>query len=107
MTQEELFAKLKTLGMPLANSEFSDPAPPAPFLVCQFAYSSDKIADNQNYLEISNFQIELYTKQKDTAKEVLVQNLLKSLRLPYQKREFFIESEKLLQIIYEIQLIGG
>ncbi len=106
MTQSQLYTALKSLGLPVAYGEFAKPTTP-PFIAYQFSYSSDKMADNQNYLDISNIQIELYTKKKDLQSEAGVQALLKSVRLPYQKREVFIDSEKLWQIIYEIQLIGG
>lgn len=106
MTQAELFQTLKSLGMPVAYGEFN-PAPPPPFITYQFAYDGDMIADNHNYVEIGNYQIELYTVIKDLAREKLVQDKLKELRIPYRKTEARIESEKLRQVIYEIQLIGG
>lgn len=111
MTQGELFQALKSLGMPVAYGEFinteENPAPSPPFITYQFAYDSGLKADNQNYLDISNFQIELYTVTKDPVREKLVQDKLKELRLPYSKVEAYIESEKVRQIVYEIQLIGG
>lgn len=110
MTQAELYAALKSLGMPVAYSHFENtqenPAPPPPFITYQFAYSSDMMADNQNYLAISNFQVELYTAKKDPAVEKLVQDKLKELRLPYSKTEIWLDDERLFQVIYEIQLIG-
>ena len=111
MTQAELFTILESLGMPVAYAEFigttETPVPPPPFITYQFAHSGDLMADNQNYVEISNFQIELYTDNKDLAKETLVQNLLKSNRLPYSKTEVWIESEKMRQVVYEIKITGG
>lgn len=111
MTQAELLQALKTLGMPVAYGEFVDteasPAPAPPFITYQFAYSSDLMADNQNYAEIGNFQIELYTAKKDLAREKLVQDKLKELRLPYSKVEAWLSEEGMRQVVYEIQLIGG
>lgn len=111
MTLAELTTALKSLGMPVAYGEFKNtpenPPPPPPFITYQFAYSGDMMADNQNYNEISNFQVELYTIKKDPAKETLIQNLLKSLRLPYSKIEAWLDDENMRQVIYEIQLIGG
>lgn len=106
LTQAELYQALKSTGMPVAYGSFSSPVSP-PFITYQFAYSSDMIADNQNYVEISNFQVELYTDKKDLAVEKLVQDKLKELGLPYSKFEVWLDDEKLYQIIYEIQLIGG
>ena len=111
MTQAQLYTALKSLGMPVAYREFIDtpenPAPPLPFITYQFANDGDLKADNQNYLAISNFQVELYTAVKDPTREKLVQDKLKEMRLPYSKLEEWIDTEKMLQVIYQIQLIGG
>ncbi|MFX4263123.1 hypothetical protein ACOBQJ_13125 [Pelotomaculum propionicicum] len=111
MTQAELYTALKTLGLPVAYREFKsipeNPAPAPPFICYQFKDDDDIKADNQNYFGINNFDIELYTEKKDPASEASIENMLKTNRLPYTKREFFIESEDLIQVIYEIQLIGG
>jgi hypothetical protein len=106
LTQVELCAALKTLGLPVAYSEFTASQEP-PFICYVFQYSNDTMADNQNYIPISRFDIELYTANKDPALETRVQNLLKSLKLAYVKREAYIEEEKMRQILYEIKIIGG
>lgn len=111
MTQAELFQALKSIGLPVAYREFKEgpnnPLPNPPYLVYLFSYANDMMADNQNYLPIDNFQIELYTNLKHPPTEQLVQNKLRELELPYSKTETYIDSEELFQIIYEIQLIGG
>lgn len=111
MTQAELCAALNTLGLPVAYRKFvatpQKPAPAPPYLVYLFAYSGDLMADNANYLAVSNFQVELYTSVKSLADEKKVEDLFKSLNLPYRKIEAWIESEKMCQVVYEIQLIGG
>jgi NADPH-dependent ferric siderophore reductase len=106
MTLAGLYTALNSLGMPVAYGSFPQPIEP-PFIVYLFTSSDDMMADNQNYMEISNFQVELYTAKKDTVKEVLIQDKLKELRLPYQKLETWISSEKLYQNVYLIQKIGG
>jgi hypothetical protein len=111
MTLAELNQALKAIGYPVAYSHFEDtpqnPAPKPPFIVYREAYSSDLMADNRNYVDIPVIQIELYTDKKDLAAEAAVQNKLKGLGLPYSKTEMYIEDERLFQVIYEIQLIGG
>ena len=106
MTLSELYQELKEIGLPIQYHHFTDPPTP-PYLVYLFAYSNDLMADNINYQTISNFQIELYTNKKDLQSEALVENKLKALFVPYNKIETWIDTEKLYQIIYEIQLIGG
>jgi hypothetical protein len=106
MTQTELLQALKSIGYPVTYGSFKSSVTP-PFITYQFSYSSDMIADNQNYVEISNFQVELYTDKKDLNAEKLVQDKLKELGLPYRKFETFLDTENLYQILYEIQIIGG
>ena len=106
MTQADLFAALKSLGLPVAYGEFTQSTSP-PFITYQFYNNDDLFADNQNYVAVDNFQVELYTTKKDLAKEKLVQDKLKELNLPYSKSETYLESEKMRQVVYEIQLIGG
>ena len=105
MTQTELYTALKSLGLPVAYSSFSTAVTP-PFITYQFAYSGDVMADNMNYVEINNFQVELYTTKKDLAAEKLVKDKLKELELPYTQTEAWLDDEKLFQNIFEIQLIG-
>ena len=106
MTQGELFQELKSIGLPIQYHHFTDPPAP-PYLVYLFAYSNDLMADNFNYQEVSSFQIELYTKAKDLINEQKIQDKLKELKMPFSKVEEWIETEKLYQVVYEIQLIGG
>lgn len=106
MTQAELYQELKSIGLPVTYHHFTTP-PSLPYLVYLFLYSNDLIADNQNYQEISNFQVELYTNKKDLQSEALVESKLKALSMPYSKLETWIDTENLYQIMYEIQLIGG
>lgn len=106
MTQAELYQALKSIGYPVAYGSFSRPVTP-PFITYQFAYSNDMIADNHNYVDIGNFQVELYTTKKDLAAEKKVQDKLKELGLPYRKLETYLDEEKMFQILYEIQILGG
>lgn len=105
MTQAELYTALKSLGFPVAYSSFTT-SPSPPFITYHFSYSNDVMADNINYAEISNFQIELYTKTKDLTAEGKMKAKLRELELPFSKVEAWLEEDKLHQIIYEIQLIG-
>lgn len=103
MTLAELYTALKTLKWPVAYSHFTTAQTP-PFITYQVSHSLDFMADNQNYKSITNVQVELYTKTKDQTKEGLVETLLKTNRLPYQKVEVFLDSEELFQVIYEVQI---
>jgi len=53
--------------------------------VVLYGYSSDVIADNRNYADVGNYQLELYHNIKHPPSEMLIENKLKELRLPYRK----------------------
>ena len=106
MTQAELYQVLKSIGYPVAYGSFTSPVTP-PFITYQFAYSNDLIADNINYVAIDDFQVELYTTKKDITAEQKVQDKLKELGLPYRKFETYLDEEKVYQILYKIQILGG
>lgn len=106
MTRVELASILKSTGFALAYREFRNPQPP-PYIVYMFVEDDDLKADNINYAEISNYQIELYSKEKDSTSEKLIETALKNNSIGYSKHEEYIRSEKLNQVVYLIQISGG
>lgn len=104
MNQIELHNHLDSIGLPLAYDHFTEYQNP-PYIIYKFSYASDLMADDTNYKEISNFQIELYTSKKDLNSEKLVEDKLKEIEQPYSKSEEWIESEEVFQIVYNTQII--
>jgi len=103
VTHTELRQALEEIGYPVAYSHFKEPQTP-PFMVFLFGYSNDFMADGANYHQVSNYQVELYTKYKEPPVEENVQAKLKEIGLPYSKIETYIEDVGLFQIIYRIQI---
>lgn len=106
MTYLDLIQEMRDLGFPCTYHHFNTP-PATPYTVVLYAYSADVQADNHNYTEVGNYQLELYHTIKHPPSEKLIENRLRELRLPYQKTETYIESEGLYQIIYQVRLLGG
>lgn len=109
MNITDLYQQLESLGLPISyysfDSDEDNPPPKPPYIIYLFTNRDDFYADNRNYVDIENYQVELYTTKKDIASELLIENKLKELEIPYSKFETKIESEGLYQIVYEIQLI--
>lgn len=104
MNLENIYKILKATGYPVAYSHFNDSVKP-PFITYLVAYSENFNADNQVYKRIDNINIELYTKSKDLEAEKKLENLLNENELLWDVNENWIESEKVYQRIYEINLI--
>lgn len=103
MTQNELYNLLKSTGLPVAYHHF-DEQPNLPYIVYLFTYSSNFGAEDRVYQKIDNYQVELYSEKKDLAREQLIENLFDENDIYYDKSETYIESEKMYQVIYEIQI---
>jgi len=111
MTQQELFEQLEALGFPLAYSHFEcdeeTKAPDLPFLVYFEVGRIDVIADNKVYIAKTSYALELYTDSKDLEAEQLIEDKLNELELPFIKDEQYISGERLYQVYYEFEIIGG
>ena len=88
MTYENVIEMLEEAGLPLAYDHFAEgESPDPPFLVF--------------------LNIELYTDVKDPETETQIEDILIAHDLPYEKSEVWIESEKLYEVLYQTQIIGG
>jgi hypothetical protein len=112
MTLAELAVELAALEyeegklFPVRYSHFNKKIGP-PYITYKFAYSADLMADNKNYAKMSVVDIELYTLTKDPTKEAVLEAMFDNLQLTYSKIETYIDSEKLYQVVYETQIMGG
>ncbi|WP_213997277.1 hypothetical protein [Tepidanaerobacter syntrophicus] len=102
MTIQELYTKLTSTGLPVAYGSFTAPKKP-PFITYQFANSNDFIADSKNYADIARWRVELYTADKDISSESKVEQALSDF--VYTKAEYWIDEEKMFQIVYEFETI--
>ena len=104
MTLEKLYAILKATGFPVAYSHF-EVKTSLPFITYLVDGSSNMFADNKVYKKIENIKIELYTAEKNLEIEENLERLLDENEIAYETDETWIESEKLFQKIYEVELI--
>ena len=97
---------LAETDIPVARNAFLKQQTP-PYIVYVFSHSDNFAADSRVYLKRDNYQVELYTEKKDIALEEKLEGIFDEHGLVYDKTETFLESEKLTEVLYEIQLIGG
>lgn len=109
MTLEQVKDMVESIGLPYAYFQFTDDSAQAPPFICFFYVNSDDLyADDSNYQDIRRLNIELYTAFKDFETEKLVEDTLKENGFSYYREENFIETEKIWQIAYEMEvLING
>ena len=57
--------------------------------------------------KIDELNIELYTDKKDPDIESKIEDILTAHELPYEKSEVWIEDEKMYEVLYQTEIIGG
>lgn len=108
MTYENVIEMLEEAGLPLAYDHFAEgESPEPPFLIFLFPGTDNVFADDTVYQKIDELNIEFYTDKKDPETENLIEDILIAHELPYEKSEVWIESEKMYEVLYQTQMIGG
>lgn len=106
MTYKEIAAMIESIGLPYAYYQFPEgTGQEPPFVVFFYSNIDDLYADESNYQRIVTLNIELYTREKDFEKEATVEGILQNSGLSYYKEENYIDSEKLYQIAYEMEVM--
>ena len=105
MTLEELARMLEKTGFPFAYEHFAEGESTDPPFICYLLHGSDNFAaDGRVYFRISEVRIELYTDRKDPGAEALVETVLDDAGIFYNKSEAWIQSEKLYEVLYSMEL---
>lgn len=106
MTYKEIATMVKSIGLPCAYYQFPEGTSQAPpFVVFFYSQTDDLYADDSNYQRIVTLNIELYTSEKDFEKESTVETILTNNHMTYYKEENYIDSERMWQIAYEMEVI--
>lgn len=106
MTYKEISDMIASIGLSYAYYEFPDGTEQQPPFICfYFPDSDDLFADNKNYVGIRHLYVELYTDEKDFALESTVEGVLTANGLTFRKSDDYIDSEKMWQTLYEMEVI--
>ena len=106
MTYQEVSTLIGSIGLPYAYYQFPENTGLAPPFICFFfTADNDFIADDSNYQKIRGLQIELYTDVKDFALESTVEAALSAAGLVYSRQESYIDTEKMMMVAWECDIV--
>lgn len=109
MTTEQISDMINSIGLPYAYYQFEDnpenPPPPLPYICFYYPNDDDFKADNTHYARINELIVELYTENKDFGSEAAVEAVLLSNEMVFGKVENYIDSEKMFQITYTMEVV--
>ena len=105
MTYEEINDMMAEMGLPYAYHHFAEGESPAPPFLLFLSPGEDTFsADNVVYHSFKQLDIELYTDKKNPALEEEIEGVLTQHEIYFMKSEAWIESEKLYEVLYEMEV---
>ncbi len=105
MTAENVTKMLEEMKLPFAYHHFAEgESPDSPFLVYLYPGADNFAADGVTYFKVNKLHIELYTDYKDIDLEEKVEAVLIGHGLFYDKSEVWISSEKLYEVLYQMEV---
>lgn len=108
MTYKQIDTMVGLMGLPYAYYQFPETGQKPPFICWYLDGINDLYGDNINYQRIVNLTIEFYSDEKDFTNEAAIESQLTLSGLTYTKTETYIDSEKMHQTVYEMEvLING
>lgn len=105
MTYPEIDAMIGEVGLPYAYYQFPETGQQPPFICWMLDGIDDLYADNINYQRIAVLAVELYTDEKDFEKEEAVEAVLAAQGLSYGKAEQYIDSERMHETVYTMEVV--
>lgn len=105
MTYQQIDAMIGEVGLPYAYYQFPETGQQPPFICWMLDGIDDLYADNINYQRIVVLAVELYTDEKDFEKEAAVESVLASHGLSYGMAEQYIDSERMHETIYTMEVV--
>lgn len=91
--------------LPFAYHHFAEgESPSPPFLIFLSPGENTFSSDNYMYHSFKQLDIELYTDIKNPEIEENIERILKRHKIYYIKSEVWIESEKLYEVLYEMEV---
>ena len=105
MTYEEICEMVQEMGLPFAYHHFAEgESPKPPFVLFLSPGEHTFSADDLMYISFKRLDIELYTDEKSPDTEQRVEEILTQYGIFYTKKETFIESERLYEVLYEMEV---
>lgn len=106
MTYVEIAQMIEEIGLPFAYYQFSNKTAQAPPFICFFyPASADEMADDVNYVKITEVVIELYTAEKSLELESQVETVLRDHGQTYTRTESWLDDQRMYMETYNLEVI--
>lgn len=108
MTQKEFGDILASSGFPVTYLAFpADKCPPMPFVTFQETGSNNIGADGKVWQRVRQYQVDLWTADKDEEAELALEDALDNADLFWNKYQTVEDTEACQRYTYSIEVLGG
>ena len=105
MTEETVTQMIEEMELPFAYHHFAEgEAPSLPYLIYLYPESIEFSADGKVYAKGTVLRLELYSEIRDLDLERRIEAVLGSYEMFYHKQELYIDSERLYEVMYEMEV---
>ena len=106
MKLTEITEMIESFGLPCTYLQWEEgDAPALPYVAYYYPISRGEYADNTNYIQISQLNIELYTKSKNVDLENQIIQTLEQYSIPFESSETYLEDEKMYEVLFECEIL--
>ena len=106
MTYTEIAQMIEEIGLPFAYYQFpKDTAKAPPFICFFYPASADEMADDINYVKVTEVVIELYTAEKSLDLEAQVEAVLREHGQTYTRVESWLDDQRMYQETYNLEVM--
>ena len=108
MTLEQIKGILDETELPVSYQDFPDgEAPAMPYITFEDTDSNNFHADGIVYAKVVHIEVTLWTKDKDTDSETLLENALLESGITWEKSVQLYDEEACMGTVYGFDTIGG
>lgn len=106
MKLTEITEMIESFGLPCTYLQWEEgDAPALPYVAFYYPASRGEYADDTNYIQISQLNIELYTKSKNVELENQIIQILEQNSIPFESSETYLEDEKMYEVLFECEIL--
>lgn len=106
MDYKSIQTMINSSGLPNVYHAFPvGSVPDLPYIVYEFPNSDNFSADNHVWQKIETLRIFLCTKNKDFSTEAILENVLNSNSIFWEKYEDYTESDSMYMIQYDMEVL--
>lgn len=106
MKLTEITEMIESFGLPCTYLQWEEgDAPALPYVAFYYPISRGEYADDTNYIQISQLNIELYTKSKNVDLENQIIQILEQNSIPFESSETYLEDEKMYEVLFECEIL--